>query len=58
MEKRQFGKTDMEFSVLGFGGAEIGYLPEAQAAVTSLLNSALDAGTSLTRRRHIGRVKK
>ncbi len=47
MEKRQFGKTDMEFSVLGFGGAEIGYLPEAQAAVTSLLNSALDAGLNV-----------
>ena len=47
MEKRQFGKTDMEFSVLGFGGAEIGYLPEAQEAVTSLLNSALDAGLNV-----------
>ncbi|HEV8158577.1 MAG TPA: aldo/keto reductase [Pyrinomonadaceae bacterium] len=47
MEKRQFGKTDMEFSVLGFGGAEIGYLPEAQAAVTSLLNGALDAGLNV-----------
>lgn len=47
MEKRQFGKTDMEFSVLGFGGAEIGYLPEEQAAVTSLLNSALDAGLNV-----------
>ena len=35
----------MEFSVLGFGGAEIGYNPnQTQAEVNDLLNSALDAG--------------
>lgn len=48
MEKRKFGKTDMEFSVLGFGGAEIGYNPEqTQADVDELLNSALDAGLNV-----------
>ncbi|MGI8640213.1 MAG: aldo/keto reductase [Pyrinomonadaceae bacterium] len=48
MEKRKFGKTDMEFSVLGFGGAEIGYNPnQTQAEVNDLLNSALDAGLNV-----------
>ncbi len=48
MEKRKFGKTDMEFSVLGFGGAEIGYNPnQTQADVDELLNSALDAGLNV-----------
>ena len=48
MEKRKLGKTDMEFSVLGFGGAEIGYTPgQNQADVNVLLNSALDAGLNV-----------
>lgn len=38
----------MEFSVLGFGGAEIGYNPDqTQADVNELLNSALDAGLNV-----------
>ena len=38
----------MEFSVLGFGGAEIGYNAEqTQADVDELLNSALDAGLNV-----------
>jgi aryl-alcohol dehydrogenase-like predicted oxidoreductase len=48
MEKRKFGKTEMEFSVLGFGGAEIGYNPnQTQEDVNLLLNSALDAGLNV-----------
>lgn len=48
MEKRKFGKTEMEFSVLGFGGAEIGYNShQTQAEVDELLNSALDAGLNV-----------
>lgn len=47
MEKRQFGKTDMEVSVLGFGGSEIGYEGATEATVEALLNSALDAGLNV-----------
>ncbi|HYT91058.1 MAG TPA: aldo/keto reductase [Gemmataceae bacterium] len=47
MEKRQFGKTDMRVSVLGFGGAEIGYESVPPETVARLLNSALDAGLNV-----------
>ena len=48
MEKRKFGKTDMDFSVLGFGGAEIGYDNSmTQETAGELLNSALDAGLNV-----------
>lgn len=48
MEKRKFGKTEMEFSVLGFGGAEIGYNShQTQEDVNELLNSALNAGLNV-----------
>lgn len=49
METRRLGKTDMEVSILGFGGAEIGLEgPGASlATVTRLLNSALDEGLNL-----------
>ncbi|WP_441974291.1 hypothetical protein [Paenibacillus sp. 2KB_20] len=39
MERRAFGRTDMQVSVLGFGGAEIG--KSAQKMVDRLLHSAL-----------------
>lgn len=47
MEKRQFGNTDMQVTVLGFGGAEVGYEGVDQATVNQLLNAALDSGLNL-----------
>jgi hypothetical protein len=47
MEKRQFGKTDMRVSVLGFGGAEIGFELAPVEDVKRLLTSALDAGLNV-----------
>ncbi|HZW09940.1 MAG TPA: aldo/keto reductase [Phycisphaerales bacterium] len=44
LEKRRLGRTDMDVTVLGFGGAEIGYGAAPQADVDKLLNSALDEG--------------
>src|ERR1051326_3209696 len=47
MEKRRLGKTDMDVSVLGFGGSEIGYKATPVETVGDLLNRALDAGLNL-----------
>jgi aryl-alcohol dehydrogenase-like predicted oxidoreductase len=47
MEKRRLGKTDMDVSVLGFGGAEIGYQKASEETVKALLNNALDAGCNV-----------
>lgn len=47
MEKRTLGKTGMVVTVLGFGGAEIGFENAAYETVEPLLNSALDAGLNL-----------
>ncbi|MGC1274445.1 MAG: aldo/keto reductase [Planctomycetaceae bacterium] len=47
MELRDFGKTGLRVSVLGFGGAEIGYQNVDPTTATQLLNEALDAGLNV-----------
>ena len=47
MESRKFGKTDMHVSVLGFGGAEIGFEKATPDVVAKLLSVALDAGLNV-----------
>jgi aryl-alcohol dehydrogenase-like predicted oxidoreductase len=47
METRRFGKTDMQVTVLGFGGAEIGFELAPIEVVKPLLTSALDAGLNV-----------
>lgn len=47
MEKRRLGQTDMDVSVLGFGGAEIGFENAALETIEKLLKSALDAGLNV-----------
>ena len=41
------GKTDMDVSVLGFGGSEIGYQRVSAKTVARLLGGALDAGLNV-----------
>jgi aryl-alcohol dehydrogenase-like predicted oxidoreductase len=47
MEKRVLGKTGMRVSVLGFGGAEIGFENASLQTVEKMLSSALDAGLNV-----------
>jgi aryl-alcohol dehydrogenase-like predicted oxidoreductase len=47
MERRRLGRTDMDTSILGFGGSEIGYQRISAPTVARLLGSALDAGLNV-----------
>jgi len=47
MERRWLGATDIEASVLGFGGSEIGYERVSARTVARLLGGALDAGLNV-----------
>jgi hypothetical protein len=47
MEQRQFGRTGMQVSILGFGGAEIGFSDTDITLVERVLDSALDAGLNV-----------
>jgi len=47
MEQRKLGRTEIEASVLGFGGSEIGYQGVSPRTVARLLGSALDAGLNV-----------
>jgi aryl-alcohol dehydrogenase-like predicted oxidoreductase len=47
MEKRTLGRTGMCVTVLGFGGAEIGFEHASQETVDRLLGAALDAGLNV-----------
>jgi aryl-alcohol dehydrogenase-like predicted oxidoreductase len=47
MEKRPFGNTGFDVSVLGFGSAPIGYLSADQERASAILNLMLDCGVNL-----------
>jgi aryl-alcohol dehydrogenase-like predicted oxidoreductase len=47
MERRKLGRTDIDASVLGFGGSEIGYQRASARGVAALLGGALDAGLNV-----------
>jgi len=47
MERRQYGNTGMNVSILGFGGAEIGFEGATPEQADKLLGSALDAGLNV-----------
>jgi len=47
MEKRRFGRTGLWVSVLGFGGAPIGFLKTDRERVSKILSTLLDNGVNL-----------
>ena len=47
MERGILGKTGLQVSPLGFGGAPVGFLETEQKAVATILNELLDQGVNL-----------
>ena len=47
VEQRTLGNTGLRISVLGFGGAEIGYENAADSEVDQIVGAALDAGINV-----------
>jgi aryl-alcohol dehydrogenase-like predicted oxidoreductase len=47
MERRRLGKTGLDVSVIGFGGAPIGLLETEQDRVGTILNQLLDEGVNV-----------
>lgn len=47
MERRRFGRTELEVGVLGFGGSEIGYGSATQDEIDRILNEAIDLGLNV-----------
>lgn len=47
MERRQFGKTDMQVAILGLGGSELGFNGTPQETVNLFVNEALDNGMNV-----------
>lgn len=47
VEYRRLGRTDLDVSVVGFGGLSIGLASTEQERVTRLLNQALDRGLNM-----------
>ena len=47
MKKTTFGKTGLQVSPLGFGGAPIGYLKTDQDRIATILSALLDSGVNV-----------
>jgi aryl-alcohol dehydrogenase-like predicted oxidoreductase len=47
MNRTRFGKTGLEVSIIGFGGAEIGFLKPQRDRATRVLNLLLDSGVNV-----------